>query len=326
MAHPLIHIVSPASARENNGNWQTASRWRRHLARDYRVTIGPGWQPGDAVPDLLIALHARRSAAPLAAFHAAHPGRPALLVLTGTDLYRDIHEDDAARASLARADALVVLQARGLDELPADVRAKARVIYQSAPRLHPARARPGMPLDIAMIGHLREEKDPRTFMGAARQVQVPGVRLLHVGAALDPALGDLARATAAATPAYRWLGALPHMATRRRLRRCHAMVIASRMEGGANVIIEAVTSGVPVLASCISGNIGMLGEDYAGYFAPGDAAALARLVERSVLDARFYARLRHQCAARARLFAPAAERAGLLDLVDNLLFDQCRTT
>jgi len=326
MTHPLIHIVSPASARENNGNWQTASRWRRHLARDCRVTIGPGWQPGEQVADLLIALHARRSAVPLAAFHATHPGRPTLLVLTGTDLYRDIHEDDAARASLARADALVVLQPRGLDELPADVRGKARVIYQSAPRLHPARARPGMPLDIAMIGHLREEKDPRTFMEAARQVQVPGVRLLHIGAALDPALGDLARATAATTPAYRWLGALPHMATRRRLRHCHAMVIASRMEGGANVIIEAVTSGVPVLASCISGNIGMLGEDYAGYFAPGDAAALARLVERSVLDARFHARLRRQCAARARLFAPAAERAGLLDLVDNLLFDQCRTT
>ena len=110
--------------------------------------------------------------------------------------------------------------------------------------------------------------------------ELPGVRLLHIGAALDPALGDLARATAAATPAYRWLGALPHMATRRRLRHCHAMVIASRMEGGANVIIEAVTSGVPVLASHIEGNVGMLGADYAGYFPPGDAAALARLVDR----------------------------------------------
>jgi glycosyltransferase involved in cell wall biosynthesis len=216
-----------------------------------------------------------------------------------------------------------VLQPRGLDELPAAARGKARVIYQSAPRLHPARLRarprPGMPLDIAMIGHLREEKDPRTFMDAARHVRVPGVRLLHIGAALDPALGALARATAAATPAYRWLGALPHMAARRRLRHCHAMVIASRMEGGANVIIEAVTSGVPVLASDIPGNAGMLGEDYAGLFAPGDAAALARLVERSVLDARFAGRLRRQCAARARLFAPAAERARLLDLVDNLL-------
>jgi putative glycosyltransferase (TIGR04348 family) len=318
MASAHIHIVSPASARENNGNWQTASRWRRHLARDYRVTIGPGWVPGDAVPDLLIALHARRSAAALAAFTDAHPDRPALLVLTGTDLYRDIHEDDTARASLTRATALVVLQPRGLDELPAPLRPKAHVIYQSAPRLRPAR--PRVPLDVAMIGHLRAEKDPQVFMDAARLVATPGVRLLHIGAALDPALGQRARDTEHATPAYRWLGALPHMATRRRLRRCHAMVIASRMEGGANVIIEAVTSGVPVLASRIAGNVGMLGDDYAGYFAPGDAAALAALVDRSARDAGFVMRLRRQCAARARLFAPGAERAHLLDLVDNLLF------
>ena len=318
MARALIHIVSPASARENNGNWQTASRWRRHLARDYRVTIGPGWQAGDPVPDLLIALHARRSAAALAAFNDAHPDRPALLVLTGTDLYRDIHGDAAAQASLARAHALVVLQPRGLDELPDDVHAKTHVIYQSAPRLRPAR--PRMPLDVAMIGHLREEKDPQAFMDAARLVGTPGVRLVHIGAALDPALGRRAQETQAATPVYRWLGALPHMATRRRLRHCHAMVIASTMAGGANVIIEAVTSGVPVLASHIAGNAGMLGDDYAGFFPPGDAKALAGLIQRSVLDPRFADRLRRQCAARARLFATAAERAHLLDLVDNLLF------
>jgi putative glycosyltransferase (TIGR04348 family) len=317
MPRAHIHIVSPASARENNGNWQTASRWQRHLARDYRVTIGPGWQAGDPVPDLLIALHARRSAAALAAFSDAHPARPTLLVLTGTDLYRDIHDDATAQASLARAHALVVLQPRGLDELPEAVRAKTHVIYQSAPRLRPGRSR--KPLDIAMIGHLREEKDPRTFMDAARLVGTPGIRLVHIGAALDPALGRRAQETQAATPAYRWLGALPHMATRRRLRRCHAMVIASRMEGGANVIIEAVTCGVPVLASNIAGNVGMLGEDYAGLFPPGDAPALAALIERSATDARFADRLRRQCAARAALFAPAAEQARLLDLVDNLL-------
>ena len=317
MARRHIHIVSPASARENNGNWQTASRWRRHLARDYRVTIGPGWQAGDPVPDLLIALHARRSAAALAAFNDAHPDRPLLLVLTGTDLYRDIRDDAAAQASLARAHALVVLQPRGLDELPDDVHAKTHVIYQSATRLRPAR--PRMPLDVAMIGHLREEKDPRTFMAAAPLVGTPGVRRRRIAAALDPALGRRAQETQDATPTYRWLGALSHMATRRRLRRCHAMVIASRMEGGANVIIEAVTSGVPVLASNISGNVGMLGDDYAGLFAPGDAQALARLIERSATDPRFADRLRRQCAARAALFAPAAERARLLDLVDNLL-------
>jgi len=337
MPRPHILIVSPASRRENNGNWQTASRWRRHLARDHRITIASGWQSGDAAPDLLIALHARRSGNALAAFKAAHPHKPALLVLTGTDLYRDIHVDGdegaIARASLALADAIVVLQPRGLDQLDDAARAKTRVIYQSAPTLRarraparaPARAsartrtRAGMPLDVAMIGHLRQEKDPLTFIRAAGLVGVPGLRLLHVGAALEPLLAEAARSEQAANPRYRWRGALPHMATRRVLRRCHAMVIASSMEGGANVIIEAVTCGVPVLASSIDGNRGMLGEDYAGYFALGDAAALAALIERSVLDAGFYARLQRQCAARARLFAPDAERARLLDLVDNLL-------
>jgi putative glycosyltransferase (TIGR04348 family) len=330
MPRPHILIVSPASRRENNGNWQTASRWRRHLARDGRVSIASDWRSGDSAPDLLIALHARRSGPALAAFKAAHPHKPALLVLTGTDLYRDIHEDDAARTSLALADAIVVLQPRGLDQLDAAARAKARVIYQSAPamrtrrraRAHPrthTHARDEVPLDVAMIGHLRDEKDPLTFIAAAALVHAPGVRLLHVGAALDPLLADAARSAQDANPRYRWRGALPHMSTRRLLRRCHAMVIASRMEGGANVIIEAVTCGVPVLASSIDGNRGMLGEDYAGYFALGDAAALAALIERSVFEAAFYARLQRQCAARARLFAPEAEQARLLDLVDNLL-------
>jgi putative glycosyltransferase (TIGR04348 family) len=318
MARPHILIVSPASARENNGNWQTASRWMRFLAPHARVGIAPAWQAGDAAPDLLIALHARRSAASLAAFAQACPGRPSLLVLTGTDLYRDIHDDAGAQASLATATALVLLQPAGLAELPPAARAKARVIYQSAPRLRAARPRVGS-ADIAMIGHLRDEKDPLSFMRAAALVTHPGTRLLHVGGALDPALGEAARRTAHENPRYRWLGALPHMPTRRVLRRCRAMAICSRMEGGANVIIEAVTSGVPVLASDIPGNRGMLGEDYAGYFAPGDAAALARLIDRVGLDQGFRNKLLRQCAARRRLFAPERERAALRQLVDNLL-------
>jgi putative glycosyltransferase (TIGR04348 family) len=319
MPRPHILIVSPATARENNGNWQTASRWMRHLARRYRVAIAGGWTPSDPAPDLLIALHARRSAAALAAFRAAHPARPALLALTGTDLYRDIRHDPQAQASLALATGLAVLQPRGLDELDPALHAKTRVIYQSAPRQRPARPANLAQFDIAMIGHLRAEKDPQVFMQAAGLATASGVRLLHVGAALDPALGAAARETAAAQPRYRWLGALSHMATRRRLRRCRLLVLASTMEGGANVIIEAVTSGVPVLASDIPGNRGMLGEDYAGYFPPGDAGALARLIDRAALDPRFDALLRRQCAARAPLFSPHAEAARLGDFVDNLL-------
>ncbi len=315
-----ILIVSPASARENNGNWQTASRWARFLRDAYDVRITGDWSPGDTAPDLMVALHARRSAAPLAAFTGAHPGRPSVLVLTGTDLYRDIGVDPEARASLARARALVLLQPAGLGQLAPAPRARAHVIYQSAPALRP-HPRTGMErhADICMVGHLRDEKDPLTFIRAASLVSAPRARLLHIGAALDPALGAAAEAAQGDNPRYRWLGPLPHAATRQRLKRCHAMAISSRMEGGANVIIEAVTSGVPVLASSIDGNRGMLGDDYAGYFEPGDAAALARLADRCILDAAFDALLRRQCAARAALFAPAAEQAALRELVDNLL-------
>ena len=47
--------------------------------------------------------------------------------------------------------------------------------------------------------------------------------------------------------------------------------------------MEAVRSGTPVVASRIDGNIGMLGQDYAGYFEWGDAAALA--AARGAVDA-----------------------------------------
>lgn len=324
MERPRILIASPAAAADNNGNWQTASRWARFLEDHYAVEVCNGW-PGDAAdgaPDLLIALHARRSAASLAAFAEAHPERPRVLALTGTDLYRDIDSAPEARASLEQAHALVLLQDAGLARLPAHLRARARVIYQSAPALPPARPQAANGIDICMVGHLRDEKDPLTFMRAAALVKAPGVRLLHIGGALDPAFEAAARATNG--PRYRWLGALPHGEARARLASCRAMVIASRMEGGANVIIEAVTSGVPVLASHIDGNVGMLGADYAGYFPVGDAAALAALIDRCASDPAFDALLRRQCAARAPLFAPAAEQAALSDLVDNLLLKLSR--
>ena len=320
MSKQTICIVSPALAQANNGNWQTARRWAQFLRPRYQADIASDW-PAEAAPDLLIALHARRSAAPLAHFCAAHPDRPTVLVLTGTDLYRDIRIDADAQASLQHASALVLLQPAGLDELPPQLRAKARVIYQSAPSLQPA-ARAAAPHhhDILMVGHLREEKDPRTFMLAASHVTARSARLVHIGGVLDPALGEAATAANAAWPGrYHWLGPLPHAETRQRLKAAHAMAICSRMEGGANVIIEAVTSGVPVLASDISGNRGMLGDDYLGYFPLGDAQALAALVDKSINDAGWYARLQEQCARRARLFTPEAEQAALLDLVDNLL-------
>ena len=340
-----IWIVSPALADANNGNWQTARRWAHFLRTRYRVTLTGQWPNSDSnsnsdsvpsshsapsrpgkrhdrdSPDLLIALHARRSAGSLAAYASAFPDRPSVLILTGTDLYRDIATDSTAQQALRSASALVLLQPAGVAELPSDVRAKTGVIYQSAPMLK-AGPVPQRSFDVCMIGHLRIEKDPATFMRASALLKLgkPGrIRMIHIGGALDAELGALAKTTEAENSHYRWLGAMRHAPTRQRLKRCHLMAITSSMEGGANVIIEAVTSGVAVVASKISGNVGMLGDDYAGYFAPGDAAALARLIERCADDARFHTLLQQQCALRAQLFAPEAEKTVLLKLMDNLL-------
>jgi putative glycosyltransferase (TIGR04348 family) len=310
---PRIIIASPALAAQNNGNWQTASRWAAFLGDAYTVDIVPQWQAGDPAPDLLIALHARRSAPSLDAFTQAWPQRPSILVLTGTDLYRDIATDTDARAALVQASALVLLQPAGRAYLPEHVRAKAHVIYQSADSTPAPATRTR---DVTMLGHLRDEKDPLTFMRAASLVSHT---LVHIGGALEPTLETAARATAAAHANYHWLGALPRAEARTRLAASHVMVITSKMEGGANVIIEAVTSGVPVIASAIDGNRGMLGDDYPGYFPPGDAAALAALIDRSLRDPAFYALLCASCAIRAPLFAPGAEQAALHELVDNLL-------
>lgn len=315
---PRVRIVSPALASANNGNAHTAERWRRFLAARSRVDVALDWRPDEPV-DVLIALHARRSAPSIARFRAAHPDRPIALVLTGTDLYRDIDRDDEARHALECASRLVVLQPEALRRLAPPLRARARVIVQSAPRLlrHDGATRS---VDLVAAGHLREEKDPLTLMRAVARLP-PGspLRVLHIGAALDPALGRAAERTAAAHPCYRWLGALPHGVTRRRIARSRALVHPSRMEGGANVVIEAVRSHVPVLASRIDGNVGLLGAEHPGYFEPGDDAALAALMQRVADDAAFAAALRERSLDLAPRFDPATEREAVRALLADLV-------
>lgn len=324
MTKPLVLIVSPALADANNGNWQTAWRWSRLLAGHYRTRIVKDWQGGQSEEAVaLLALHARRSAGSIQAWAQAHPGRGLAVVLTGTDLYRDIQTDASAQRSLALAQQLVVLQAQGPQALPPEYRDKTRVIFQST-SARQTLVKSDRHLRAVMVGHLREEKSPETLFKVARLLKHrTDIHIDHIGAALDPALGELAQQTAADCPHYRWLGGLDHEMTRRRIQRAHVLVHTSRMEGGAHAILEAVCSGTPVLASRIDGNVGMLGDDYAGYFPWGDAAALAGLLQRcregQGAGTSMMAALQAQCSLRAPLFEPAAERAALLALLTELI-------
>ena len=314
-------IVTPALADANNGTWQTAKRWARLLTPAYRVRLAASWAGGDEAA--LIALHARRSAPSVACWQAQRPGAPLLLVLTGTDLYRDIAHDSAAQASLQAAQRLVVLNTLGAQALPPALRAKARVLLQSCSARQPL-AKTSRHLRAVMVGHLRDEKSPQTYFDAARLLAGPAQRrhdilLDHIGQALDPALGAAAAALARTCPTYRWLGGLPHVVARRCIQAAHVLVHPSRMEGGAHVVSEALRSGTAVLASHIDGNVGLLGEDYDGYFALGDAGGLASRLQQLRDSPAMLAHLQAQCAARAPLFAPAQEQATLQAVLAELL-------
>lgn len=310
-------IITPALADENTGNWHTAARWARFLRARYRVRLLKAW---DGTPaDVLIALHARRSAASIEAFARSDPGRPLIVVLTGTDLYRDIRADAAAQRSLELATRLVVLQERGPDALPDSLRAKAGVIYQSAPRLAPGAHR-RTTFDVAVVGHLRDEKDPRLAMRVAEGLPRDSrIRIIHVGDALDPALAQAARSTQGRCARYRWVGGLPRARTRQVIRHARLLLHPSKMEGGAQAIIEAIQSGTPVVASDCPGNVGMLGRGYPGLFPVGDVQAAAQLLRRAETDAKFLRALQSACKKRAVLFDPERERRAVLRLVDNAL-------
>jgi putative glycosyltransferase (TIGR04348 family) len=288
------------------------------MLRDrYRPIVQTAWngEPADA----MIALHARRSAESIARFHERSGGRRMAVVLTGTDLYKDLPESREAAASLDRASRVVVLQDDALRLLAAKWKRKAEVIFQSAPLLA-RRAKPRGRLDCVVVGHLREEKDPRTLFEALRRIPPElAIRIRHIGAPLDAALGEAARALAQDDPRYRYSGALSHGLTRAAIQRAHVLVHPSVVEGGANVIVEAITAGTPVIASRISGNVGMLGRIYPGLFEPRDAGDLARRLVRALEDPRELPCLRSACERRKRLFRPQAEAASIRALAAALL-------
>jgi putative glycosyltransferase (TIGR04348 family) len=309
-----IAITVPPSSASRSGNRHTAARWRKFL-RDlgHRVRIETEWTGGD--DDLLLALHARKSHPSIRRFRQARPDAPLVVVLTGTDLYRDIRKHADARRSLAMATRLAVLQEEGLRELSPALRRRTRIVCQSSNvRLRHSPAK--LCFRISVIGHLRSEKDPFRAVRALRHLdRAARVEVVQVGGALDPRMRAEAGRWVKREPRYRWLGSLSHGRAMRWLASSHVLVVSSVMEGGANVICEAARIGVPVLASRVPGNVGMLGRGYPGYFPLFDDAALARLIERCRADGSLYAKLKRALARRRALFAPEAERAALARLL-----------
>lgn len=314
-----ISLVTPAGKQSRAGNRTTAIRWARILTKiGHRVDVSEE-SDGDGA-DMMIAVHAWRSAKSIRTFSERTPDKPLIVLLAGTDIYRFQHSHpDETLGSMERATRLVCLHDLVHRAIPQRFGKKLQIIHQSSPPLTTKRQPSKRWFEVCVAGHLREEKDSlRTAYAARLAPEDSKLRVVHLGKAHDEAWARDARAEAAGNHRFVWRGEVPGWQVRRQFARSHAMVISSVMEGGANIVSEAIVCGVPVIASQIDGNIGLLGADYEGYYPAKDEVVLAALLQRAENEPEFLKTLERQCRAKNKLFTPAREKAAWQALLKDM--------
>ena len=319
-----ILIVTNAPERSTKGNRITAERWAEFLRRSgHQTQIGSHPSDFGGEFDLLIALHATHSADAIASFQNTYPHRDVILCLTGTDIHLDLKGHRGAEAaqkaseSIARSNRIIALEPECLRQLPAETRRKATVILQSAmPFKATATHHDHENLEICVIGHLRDEKDP--FLAAQAALLLPTesrIQIIHLGAALNDQMRRQAEKAMQSCSRYRWIGGQSHVETQSRLAASQAMILSSKTEGAPSVVSEAIVNGIPILATRIPASIGLLGNDYPGLFTVGDAKELRQLMTRLENESSFGESLKNAIDKLAPKFAPEVERKALNDLI-----------
>lgn len=221
--------------------------------------------------------------------------------------------------SMELADKLIVLQSSALDSIPPSLRHKAQVIYQSI-QMNPLGDISSPDFQVAVIGHLREEKDPFCITRSLSLMPPDSqIHVLHLGRPMSIQMELAARDWSAKLDHYQWLGEVSHADTLKTLFQSRLMVISSRMEGGAHVVSEAIALGIPVIASDIPGNRGLLGDDYPGYYPVADEAALANLLYQAEKNPEFYALLKKYISMRKDLVSPEREKLSIEEMLAELM-------
>lgn len=319
-----IALITPAKKTAKTGNRASTIRWARMLrAQGHQVQVNQNFDPARYAGslDLMVALHAYRSAASIARYRQQYPRGPLIVVLGGTDFNSYLHSHpERTMRSMASANALLGMHDLVAELLPRRMCNKLTIIRQSATTLAQPRVPRRRTFDICVVGQLRKEKDPLRSAFAARMLPTTSkLRIIHLGGTTNRTWENCARKEMARNPRYVWRDEVPGWQVKRELLQARAMIISSNQEGGANIVGEAVVAGVPVIASDITGNRGLLGTDYPGYYAVGDTKALAELLVRAENDPKFLRTLAGYCAKLAPSFSPEREARSWAKLINSVV-------
>ena len=316
-----IAIFSKATRNTRSGNWVTASRWQMLLrSAGHRVSIlHDENEIENCSADLLIGLHARRSGKALKIFKRINPRSATIVVLTGTDLYRDLsptrkQHSATAVGSLNRCDGIILLQPLMAKRLKATWRTKSSVVLMDvAKNKADAKRKRGSVFKVCVVGHLRYEKDSLRAAMAVRKLPAGvAVEVTHVGGALSDSLQGRAERELRNNANWNWPGSVPHAKVQQLMRESDVLVNSSRSEGAPNVLFEAIGWRLPIIASKIDGHVGVLGSGYRGYFKVGDTDGLQKLLVRCATDAKFYQQLIDSIDVLAKKYRPGNELKALL--------------
>lgn len=246
---------------------------------------------------------------------------------------REIYEEEAARepawaatltgrgdspAKLARKDAeLLAADAiftastftRRTLALAPDVRCPVHVVPYAAP---PALAAlpatpPSQKLRVLFAGSLGQRKGLSYLLAAAGRL-AGHVELTLLGAktvADCPALD-------AATRAHRWIPSLPHAEVLAEMERHDVLVFPSLFEGFGLVILEAMSRGLPVIATAHTAAPDLYTDGQEGFIVPiRSADAIVEKLERLIREPTLLRAMKSAALARARTHRWDTYRAGL---------------
>lgn len=214
------------------------------------------------------------------------------------------------RATLRRADAVVVLTTRARAGLLTDGIAAERVhvipsgfdpsIF-AAPADRPPERAGG--LRIGYVGRLAPQKRPDLVVQAFTRMAQPA-QLVVVGDGPERSRVESLVADSPARDRISLSGFVPHDAIPGVLAGLDVLVLPSAYEEMGSVLVEAMATGLPVVASNVGGIPEVVRDGETGLLVPpGDVDALAAALDRLVADDELRGRLGRAARARAAAYA-----------------------